>query len=87
MKKHNIIIERWPGNPGPKEQRGSKGFRWTVSYERDGRWFSQGFEDTHADARAAAESFLKEQGVDLDWLPQKGSSARILTPRSKRSAR
>ncbi len=84
MKKHNIIIERWAGIPGPRELRDEPCFRWTVSYDNDGRWYSQGFEDTHADARAAAEDFLRGKGIDLDWLPPKGASVRLLTPRSKR---
>src|SRR3546814_2510886 len=67
MKKHDILIEPWRGNPGPRSQRGNDGFRWTVSYERDGRFYAQGFADSHAEARAAAESYLKEQGVDLNW--------------------
>ncbi len=84
MKKHNIIIERWPGNDGPRGQRGTPGFRWTVSFDRDGRYFFQGFEDTHAAARAAAEAYLKEQGINLDWIPRPADSAKVLKKRSKR---
>src|SRR3546814_7947679 len=75
MKKHDILIEPWRGNPGPRNQRGNDGFRWTVSYERDGRFYAQGFADSHAEARAAAESYLKEQGVDLNW--QSGPSSSV----------
>lgn len=68
VKRHNIIIERWAGNPGPTDKRGKPGFRWTVTYEKDGLFQVQGFADTHADARAAAEACLLERGIDLDWL-------------------
>src|SRR3546814_6508917 len=83
MKKHDILIEPWRGNPGPRNQRGNDGFRWTVSYERDGRFYAQGFADSHAEARAAAESYLKEQGVDLNWQAGPSSSVKVLSPRSR----
>jgi len=86
VKKHNIIIERWPGNPGPSSERGTPGFRWTVSYEKEGRFYGQGFEDTHAAARAAAERFLIDQGVDLNWLPP-GHSEAMLEDQQKKPLR
>ncbi|MEM7171887.1 MAG: hypothetical protein AAF530_17080 [Pseudomonadota bacterium] len=84
MKRHNITIERWSDGPGPLGQRGACGFRWTVSYEKDGRRRVQGFEETHAAARAAAEACLVENGIDLDWIPRETSATTLLTPRSKR---
>ena len=83
MKKHDILIEPWRGNPGPRNQRGNDGFRWTVSYEKDGRFYAQGFADSHAEARAAAEAYLKEQGIDLNWQAGPSSSVKVLRPRSK----
>src|SRR3546814_12585818 len=83
MKKHDILIEPWRGNPGPRSQRGNDGFRWTVSYERDGRFYAQGFADSHAEARVDAESYLKEQGVDLNWQDGPRSSVKVPRPRSK----
>ena len=71
-KRHNIIIERWPGNPGPSDKRGKPGFRWTVTYEKDGVFQVQGFADTHAEARIAAEACLVERGIDINWLSRPG---------------
>lgn len=84
-KRHNIIIERWAGNPGPRCNTVDSGFRWTVTYEKDGLFQVQGFSDTHASARAAAEACLHERGIDLNWLPKSGSSATLIKPRSKRA--
>jgi hypothetical protein len=83
MKKHDILIEPWRGNPGPRSQKGSEGFRWTVSYEKEGRFYAQGFADSHAEARAAAEAYLKEQGVDLNWQSTPSNSVKVLRPRSR----
>ena len=76
LKRHNIVIERWAGNPGPSDQRGKPGFRWTVTYEKDGIFQVQGFEDTHAEARAAAEACLVERGIDINWLGPRESQKR-----------
>ena len=54
-----------------------------MSYEKDGRFYAQGFADSHAEARAAAESYLKEQGVDLNWQSSPSKSVKVLRPRSK----
>jgi len=83
MKKHDILIEPWRGNPGPRPKKGTEGFRWTVSYEKDGRFYAQGFADSHAEARTAAEDYLKEQGVDLNWQSSTSTSAKVLRPRSR----
>jgi len=56
VKKHNIIIERWPGEIGPHGKRMPPCFRWTVTYEKDGVFQVQGYEDTHAAARTAASN-------------------------------
>ena len=69
LKRHNIIIERWFDSSFPREKRAAPGFRWTVTYKRNGRFQTQGFADTHGSARDAAEACLREQGVDLDWGP------------------
>lgn len=84
-KRHNIIIERWAGNPGPRSSSVDSGFRWTVTYEKDGLFQVQGFSETHADARAAAEACLLERGIDLNWLPKSGASGTVIKPRSKRA--
>lgn len=83
MKKHDILIEPWRGTPGTKSRPGNTEFRWTVSYEKDGRFYAQGFADSHAEARAAAEAYLKEQGINLNWQSGTSTSAKVLTPRSK----
>lgn len=83
MKKHDILIEPWRGNPGSGSRRGPTEFRWTVSYEKDGRFYAQGFAESHGEARAAAEAYLKEQGIDLNWQSGPSKSAKLLTPRSK----
>ena len=82
LKKHNILIEPWRHEPGPGEALGAPGYRWTVSYETDGRFFAQGFEDSHAGARAAAEAFLVEKGIDLDWQHASANNVRVLRPRA-----
>jgi hypothetical protein len=75
VKRHNIIIERWPGSRGPDGRRVEPCFRWTVTFEKNGIFQVQGYEETHALARAAAEACLIERGIDLNWLklssPQK----------------
>ncbi len=86
MKKHDILIEPWRGSRESKNRAGSTEFRWTVSYEKDGRFYAQGFADSHAEARAAAEAYLKDQGVNLDWQSSPSNSAKVLTPRSKPAA-
>lgn len=68
VKRHNIIIERWAGELDQRGRRDRPGFRWTVTYEKDGIFQVQGYEDTHASARAAAEACLHERGIDTDWL-------------------
>ena len=80
VKKHNMIIERWAGSPGSRDARGGSCFRWTVTYEKSGMFRVQGFEDSHAAARAAAEACLAERGIDIDWVPKfegKSSSAEV----------
>jgi hypothetical protein len=86
LKNHNILIEPWRGNPGPRQLRGAPGFRWTVSYEADGRCFAQGYEDTHTDARAAAEAFLVEKGVNLNWQGEASSTVSVIRPPIRRRA-
>lgn len=68
VKRHNIIIERWPGTPGPDGRRNEPCFRWTVTYEKDGLFQVQGYAESHASAREAAEACLIERGIDLNWL-------------------
>ncbi len=69
VKRHNIIIEPWFDTSVPQEIQGSPGFRWTVTYDKNGGFHAQGFEDIHRSAREAAEACLREHGVDLDWVP------------------
>ena len=70
VKRHNMIIERWAGEPDHRGRWNEPGFRWTVTYEKDGFFRVQGYENTHAAARAAAEACLVERGIDMDWLSQ-----------------
>lgn len=66
LKNYNLVVEPWPGNPGPLGRpRGRSGYRWRVTWEREGEFYAEGFEDTHATARAAAESFLLKQGIEV----------------------
>ncbi len=86
MKRHNILIEPWRGNPGQDHLRGAPGFRWTVSYEADGLCYAQGFEDSHAEARAAAESFLIEKGINLNWQGKASPTVSVIRPPVRRTA-
>ncbi len=82
VKKHNILIEPWRDEPKPGDLLGAPGYRWTVSYDQGGRFFAQGFEDSHGSARAAAEAFLREKGIDLHWQQAEGTNVRVLKPRT-----
>ena len=82
MKTHNILIEPWRETSSFTYERGDLLFRWTVTFEQDGIRYQQGTAPTHAEARAAAESFLADQGVELHWQPPASSTTRVLTPRS-----
>lgn len=65
LKNYNLIVEPWPGNPGPDRARGRPGYRWRVMWHRQGEFYAEGFEDSHATARAAAEAYLVKQGIEL----------------------
>lgn len=82
LKRHNILIEPWRETSSFTYQRGESLFRWTVTFEQDGIRYQQGTAPTHAEARAAAESFLVDQGIELQWQPGASSTTRLLTPRS-----
>ena len=69
VKCHSIIIEPWFDGSTPREKRSAPCFRWTVTYEKNGSFQAQGFEDTHKSARDTAEAYLREHGVDMDWVP------------------
>ena len=84
LKSHNILIEPWREPASFTYERGERLFRWTVSYEQDGRRFAQGTARTHAEARQAAEGFLAERGIELHWQPPASATTRTLTPRSGR---
>lgn len=74
MKKYNLIIEPWRDLPG-SVRRGQSGFRWRVSWELDGLYYAEGFADSHAEAREAAEAYLIDKGVKLGWdLPERPGS-------------
>ena len=68
VKCHSIIIEPWFDGSTPREKRSAPCFRWTVTYEKNGSFQAQGFEDTHKSARDAAEAYLRENGIDIDWV-------------------
>ena len=65
LKNYNLIVEPWPGNPGPNGPRGRPGYRWRVTWKLQGEFYAEGFEDSHALARAAAEAYLAKQGIQL----------------------
>ena len=65
LKNYNLVVEPWPGNPGPNGPRGRAGYRWRVTWKLQGEFYAEGFEDSHAEARAAAEAFLMKQGVQI----------------------
>lgn len=65
LKNYNLIVEPWPGNPGPGGPRGRPGYRWRVTWKLQGEFYAEGFEDSHAAARAAAEDFLAKQGIQI----------------------
>jgi hypothetical protein len=65
LKNYNLIVEPWPGNPGPIRPRGRPGYRWRVTWKLQGEFYAEGFEDSHASARAAAEAFLAKQGIQI----------------------
>ncbi|MGD1876460.1 MAG: hypothetical protein ACFB13_03055 [Kiloniellaceae bacterium] len=91
MKSHNILIEPWRETSSFTYQRGERLFRWTVTYlqpgqpqaeQQPGVRFGQGTARTHAEARQAAEDFLAERGIELQWQPPASANTRMLTPRS-----
>jgi len=65
LKNYNLIVEPWPGNPGPNGPRGRPGYRWRVTWKLDGEFYAEGFEDTHSAARGAAEAYLTERGIEV----------------------
>lgn len=65
LKNYNLIVEPWLGNPGPTRPRGRPGYRWRVTWKLQGEFYAEGFEDSHAEARAAAEAFLAKQGIEI----------------------
>lgn len=65
LKNYNLVVEPWPGNPGPYGRRGRRGYRWRVSWKLKGEFYAEGFEDSHAAARAAAEAYLADQGIEI----------------------
>ncbi|MEQ8356914.1 MAG: hypothetical protein RH942_15335 [Kiloniellaceae bacterium] len=65
LKNYNLIVEPWRGNPGPNGPRGRPGYRWRVTWKLNGEFYAEGFEDSHATARAAAESYLADRGIQV----------------------
>ena len=65
LKNYNLVVEPWPGNPGPTGPRGRPGYRWRVTWKLKGEFYAEGFEDSHASARAAAEAYLAQQGIQI----------------------
>ncbi|WP_422368968.1 hypothetical protein [Pelagibius sp.] len=82
LKRHNILIEPWRETSSFTYERGELQFRWTVTFERNGLRYEQGTARTHAEARAAAEAFLEDQGVELHWQQPPSATTRVLTPRA-----
>ena len=65
QKNYNLIVEPWRGNRRLGGFSGRPGYRWKVTWRLEGDFYAEGFEDTHAAARAAAEKFLTERGIEL----------------------
>ena len=65
LKNYNLVVEPWPGNPSPNGPRGRPGYRWRVTWRLQGEFYAEGFEDSHAKARAAAEAYLAKQGIEI----------------------
>ncbi len=66
LKNYNLVVEPWLGNPGPLGRPlGRPGYRWRVTWKLESEFYAEGFEDSHATARAAAESYLAEQGIEI----------------------
>jgi hypothetical protein len=70
LKNYNLIVEPWQDHAGPKGPRGRRGYRWRVTWQRQGEFYAEGFEDSHASARAAAEAHLLKEGIEIMSLSQ-----------------
>lgn len=86
-KGHNILVEPWQEYSEHGRPVGKRVFRWTASYGPNCGSYGQGYAEDHASARRAAEDFLVERGVNLDWQPGACNSVTILKPRQQRVAR
>ena len=72
LKNYNLVVEPWPGNPGPLGgPSGRPGYRWRVTWTAESEFYAEGFADTHAIARAAAESYLVQQGIEIMSLSRR----------------
>ncbi|MEQ9609410.1 MAG: hypothetical protein RLN99_17260 [Kiloniellaceae bacterium] len=94
LKNYNLIVEPWPGNPGPNGPRGRTGYRWRVNWKLQGEFYAEGFEDSHAAARAAAEAYLIRQGIEIMSLsrpappvPAEFSAGAVVLPLRQASQR
>ena len=65
LKNYNLVVEPWPGNPGPNGPCGRRGYRWRVTWKLQGEFYAEGFEDSHPTARAAAEAYLAKQSIEI----------------------
>src|SRR3546814_20027832 len=70
LKNYSLIVEPWPGNPGPNGPLGRAGYRWRVPWKLQGEFYAEGFEDSPAAARAAPAAFLGTPGIQLMSLSQ-----------------
>ncbi len=76
LKNYNLVVEPWPGNPGPLGRPlGRRGYRWRVTWKLESEFYAEGFEDSHATARAAAESYLIKQGIKIMSLSRPSAPA------------
>ena len=82
LKNYNLVVEPWPGNPGPNGPRGRAGYRWRVTWKLKGEFYAEGFEDSHASARAAAEAYLAAQGIEIMSLSRPVLRAAVELPGS-----
>ena len=76
LKNYNLVVEPWPGNPGPLGRPlGRRGYRWRVTWKLESEFYAEGFEDSHATARAAAERYLIKQGIKIISLSRPSQPA------------
>ncbi len=65
VKNYTLVVEPWRGDPGERKLMGETSYKWRVTWQLNGSFYAEGFADSHAAARGAAEDFLVEKGIEL----------------------